>query len=508
MEFHQDSRAICAPRFVLDTVAEQLADVDLTLPDYCPNIEKILKCSLIPKIQSKTLSGGQLQVDGVCVVNVLYVESEKKTIRCCEHAVSFSQSFSVRDAGEGNLILTKTKPEYINCRALSPRRLVIHGAFSLYAKVITPQRTEMFAPEREDLEVLRQKTTVCDLRSNCQEQFTVSEEISVADKPAIEAVLYAKADAAITDAKAVSGKLMLSGDISINLFYLTDIETGETAKLNYLLPFNQIIDCEGIDENTENIFHVEVMSFDTRLKNDILSEKPALAFDAMLCVSAEGYAAEEQEIITDAFCTAFVCTPQFSRTDIAGGVCAVKENSIEKLTAKIDGTAISKILDIYPDSVTMETGVSDGNLHARGKINLCILALDEDNAPVFVERACEYDRKLETDGCNRMIFDNARVASVSYRLTEDGGIETRCELHISGGAVKNEVISAVSGVEVLEDRPVVPEKCALTLYYAAPGESLWQIAKAHNTGLALLQEENGMDDLILDSERMLLIPRL
>ena len=238
MEFHQDSRAICAPRFVLDTVAEQLADVDLTLPDYCPNIEKILKCSLIPKIQSKTLSGGQLQVDGVCVVNVLYVESEKKTIRCCEHTVSFSQSFSVRDAGEGNLILTKTKPEYINCRALSPRRLVIHGAFSLYAKVITPQRTELFVPEREDLEVLRQKTAVCDLRSNCQEQFTVSEEISVADKPAIESVLYAKADAAVTDAKAVSGKLMLSGDISINLFYLTDIESGETAKLNYLLPFN------------------------------------------------------------------------------------------------------------------------------------------------------------------------------------------------------------------------------------------------------------------------------
>ena len=70
------------------------------------------------------------------------------------------------------------------------------------------------------------------------------------------------------------------------------------------------------------------------------------------------------------------------------------------------------------------------------------------------------------------------------------------------------MIRAVSGVEVLEDRPVVPEKCALMLYYASPGESLWQIAKAHNTGLALLQEENGLDDLILDSERMLLIPRL
>ena len=51
MEFHQDTRAVSAPLFALDTVAEQLADVDLTLPDYCPNIEKILTCSLVPKIQ-------------------------------------------------------------------------------------------------------------------------------------------------------------------------------------------------------------------------------------------------------------------------------------------------------------------------------------------------------------------------------------------------------------------------------------------------------------------------
>ena len=477
MEFHQDSRAVCAPRFVLDTVAEQLADVDLTLPDYCPDIEKILKCSLVPKIQSKTLSGGQLQVDGVCVVNVLYVESQNKTIRCCEHTVSFSQSFTVRDAGESNLILTRTKPEYINCRALSPRRLVMHGAFSLYAKVITTQRTELYAPAREDLEVLRRKQQLCDLRSNCQEQFTVSEEISVADKPAIEAVLYAKAEAAVTEAKAAGGKLLLGGEIGISLFYLTNLETGETAKLHYLLPFNQVIDCDGIDENTDNIYHVELMSYDVRLKNDILSDKPALAFDAMLCVSAEGYSVGEEEIITDAYCTAFACAPQFTEIKTVGAVCAVHDSSIEKLTVKTDGCAISKILD------------------------------DKD-IPVFVERTCEYDRKLDADGCNRMIFGSARVASVSYRLTEGGGIETRCELHISGGALNSESVRAVSDVEVLEDRPAARESCALTLYYASAGESLWQIAKSHNTGMALLQEENALEDILLDSDCMLLIPRL
>ena len=97
MELNQDTRTFRTPQVIADSVAEQLADADITLPDYCPNIEKILKCTLTPKIQTRTLSGGQLQVEGFCVITVLYVDGEKKTIRCCEQNVNFSQSFSVRD---------------------------------------------------------------------------------------------------------------------------------------------------------------------------------------------------------------------------------------------------------------------------------------------------------------------------------------------------------------------------------------------------------------------------
>ena len=509
MEFHQDSLAICAPRFVLDTVAEQLADVDLTLPDYCPNIEKILKCSLIPKIQSKTLSGGQLQVDGVCVVNVLYVESEKKTIRCCEHTVSFSQSFSVRDAGEGNLILTKTKPEYINCRALSPRRLVIHGAFSLYAKVITPQRTELFVPEREDLEVLRQKTAVCDLRSNCQEQFTVSDEISVADKPAIESILYSAVSAGVTDAKAVTGKLMLNGELNLRLFYLTDVETGQTAKLEYILPFNQIIDCEGVEEQTRNLLGCEVMSYDVRLKNDIMSDKPAIALDVKLCLTEEGYSLNEEEIVTDAYSVSVASAPDFENLRLTAEATPVSDSFMEKLSVKVDSGKISKILDIYADAVSIETAAEENALKAKGKINLCMVALDENGTPMFVERSFDYAHALPSaEGCDQLRFGKARAAGMSFRLADDSTAEIRMELKITGGATKTEQVKAVRSVELFEDRPIVADDCALTLYFAKRDENLWNIAKAHNTRLNMLLSENALETLALDGPRMLLIPKL
>ena len=509
MEFNQDNRAFSTPLTVLDTVAEQLADVDLTLPDYCPDIEKILKCTLIPKIQSKTLSGGQLQVDGFCMVNVLYVESEGKTIRCCEQSISFSQSFTVRDSGESPVVLTKTKPEYINCRALSPRRLVMHGAFSLSAKVIVSSRTELFTPEDESLEVLWESVPLSDLKSNCQEQFTVSEEISVADKPIIESVLYSKVSACVTDVKAASGKLMLTGAISLRMFYLTNLETGETAKFDYLLPFVQMIDCDGISEETENIIGCEVMSYDIRLKNDILSDKPAISFDAMLCVTAQGYVTAEESIAVDAYSTEYASAPQFAALKYIGGVCPFGDSFIEKLTAKIDSGSISKVLDIYADRVSVDVACADGGLTVKGKINLCILALDGDSFPTLVERSLDYEKTLDScEGCNLIFFDSLSVPSISYRLTEDNSVEIRCEVKICGGAVNSETLKAVNGVEIFEDRPTPPSDCALILYYASGGENLWDVAKAHNTRLEMLKSENALEENLLEGDKMLFIPKL
>ncbi len=509
MEFNSDSRSFCLPVTVLDTVAEQLADLDLTLPDYCPDIEKILKCTLVPKIRTKSLSGGQLQIDGSCDISVLYVESFNKTIRCCEQSVDFSQSFSVRDAAECFAVLTKTKPEYINCRALSPRRLVMHGAFSLYVKVLSARKTTLFTPADGSLELLTKDVGCADLTAFCQEQFAVSEEISVADKPRIDCILYSSAGASVTDLKAVTGKLMVSGEISLKIFYLSDVESGTTAKLDYILPFSQIVDCEGVDENTRNIVGCDVMSYDVRLKSDMLSDKPAVAFDCKLCLTAEGWLPGSKEVITDAYSTEFATVPQFESLKTAAEVNPVSESYIEKLTASLDDGRISKILDIYSDSVTLDVRQKDGGVNVGGKINLCVVALDDKSFPIFIERSCEYSHTPEAGrGCNDMILPRARVSGISFRLSDDSTAEIRCELKLTGGAVKNECTRAVSGVEVLEDKPVAQDNCALTLYYASQGENLWEIAKAHNTGLEPMLRENSLEGVTLDSAQMLLIPKV
>ena len=184
-------------------------------------------------------------------------------------------------------------------QALSPRRLVMHGAFSLYAKVFSKTQTSIFTPS-DNIETDRKTVTCADLKSFCQEQFSVCEEISVGEKPQIESVLRSDVSVGVIDAKAVTGKLMLNGELNLKLLYLSNAESGEVEKLDYLLPFNKILDCDGIDENTINCVSCDVMSYDIRLKNDMLSEKPSVILEVKLCVTEEGYITREEEIVCDA----------------------------------------------------------------------------------------------------------------------------------------------------------------------------------------------------------------
>lgn len=509
MEFNQENRFFCTGISVLDTVAEQLADVDLTLPDYCPDIEKILKCTLTPKIQTKTLSGGQLQIEGYCVVNVLYVESVNKTVRCCEQSVNFSQNFSVKETPDNPVIITKTKSEYINCRALSPRRLVMHGAFSLYVKVLGVEKRNIYTADEKQLEAYKKPMQCASLMSLCQEQFNVCEEIPVGEKPAIESVLYSDVGVSVTDIKSITGKLIINGEIALKMLYISDVEAGTTGKIDYLLPFNQIIDCDGVDENTINCVNCEVLSYDIRLKNEMLSEKPAVVLDVKLCVTEQGYVINEEDMVVDAYSISCNSKPEFEQINIINELIPVTETFMEKLSVKVDDGKINKVLDIYTDYISVDSDVTNDGIKLNGKINVCMLALNSENVPVFIERSTEYEHYLNSvSDCNALISPEARAVSISYRLADDSTVELRCEIKVCATAQKKASMKAVKNVEIYEDSPLVADDCALTLYFADKGESLWNIAKSHKTRLDMLLAENSAESETLDSPQMLLIPRI
>ena len=66
---------------VFEGCKEVPVDMDFSLPDYCPDIQKILKCRVIPNISSKSISGDRLNIEGTAKIKTIYLDAESKKIR-------------------------------------------------------------------------------------------------------------------------------------------------------------------------------------------------------------------------------------------------------------------------------------------------------------------------------------------------------------------------------------------------------------------------------------------
>ena len=508
MDYKLNEKNIAAAFTCLDTVSEQPVDLELILPDYCPDIEKILKCSLTTQIFSRSLTGGQLVVDGVSIVHIMYIDSIKKNIRCCEQTLPFSSVFNLNEPSENYIILIDTKTEYINCRALSPRKLVLHGAFSLYAKVICKRFEKIYEPtEESQLEIKTEKITCNNLTTLCQEQFSVSDDISAENKPPIEAILNKKITAYVTDVRLISGKIMINGDVNLKLLYLSDLEAGEPQQLDYMLPFSQVIDCEDVNENTDATVSVQVLSSDVRLKSEMLSEATVVSLDVKLIANVLGYNSNEYNIVTDAYSTKYETELEFSKPSLLYNVNKINETIMEKNSIDLGDTKISKIIDLYNDNSTVSTVINDDGISVAGKANVCILALDEENYPVYFERMIDFEHLFQLDeSYNAVVNPKVTIKSMSYRLSDTTDVDLRCEIQISIELQNNNTCRCVSKVFSPDEKEIKSSVYALTLYYAQKDESLWNIAKRYNTKLCLLTQENNLDAEILEKPQMLLIP--
>lgn len=79
MEYKLNRESLPACETVYDGCAEQPIDLDFSLPDYCPDIQKILKCQVTPSVTAQNLMGDRLEVEGTVTIRVLYLDASGKT---------------------------------------------------------------------------------------------------------------------------------------------------------------------------------------------------------------------------------------------------------------------------------------------------------------------------------------------------------------------------------------------------------------------------------------------
>ncbi len=499
------------PKTIFEDTSEQSVDADFALPDYCPDIQKILKCELSPHIESKNIVGDRLEIEGASIARIIYIDAIKNSVRCTEQSYPFTINSNLKDTPQFAVIQTDIKVNYLNCRALSPRRLNIHGAFNISVKVTDKCElhpcTDIIG---SDVQRRRMPVDYSYLRGIAQQQFTIAEALETGTaSPAVQSVVRTDIRAVTSDCKPIANKIMYKGELRVKLLYLSDLDSGKVETAEHTVPFSQVIDINGAVESSLCAVRTEVMSGGVALKSEIGFDDPLPVLTAKICVTAFAYEERDTTVVTDCYSTARNLDTERTSYTFPMLAANLRENIVEKTIVDFTDISIAKVLDVWCERGTAVVRQENDKLTLCGKYNVCVLVCGADNNVVYTERAAEYTQNLSSVIAQGKIEScvSAECISTGFRICSDKRVEVRTELLVTGEVYSVTEVNAVSGTKADENSARVrTDDTSLVLYFAEEGEDVWDIAQDYCTSVAGVRTENELEQDVLTCRQMLMIP--
>lgn len=511
MSYDVNKEIISVNSTVFEGCRELPVDLDLNLPDYCPDIQKILKCSVTPKITSRNILGDRLNIEGFANVKLIYVDSDKKAVRCCENSEPFSFAMDLKVSPENAVAVTSSKVEYMNCRAVNPRRVDVHGAIAICAKIYNKDNMEISSTASgEDIQQKKSEVSVSNLSSVDQQQFSINEMLDLGqNKPVPEIIVRSDASLILDDCKSMVNKVMIKGEATVKILYVSDPSSNNMEVMEFSIPFSQVMDVPGAQENSKCEIILEMLGHDEQIRNESTADSNLISEEIKACATVFVYNDENIEIIEDVYSTQhdLECTSGIVKLcrlcDVVKSSCSVK-SSVEFTEFNI-----SRVVDVWIDTCSINSKYENGSILYDGKASICVLAVDLEETPFYIERAIDISctKSVGKDWNNITVNSFVSPLSIGYRITGSGSIEVKADFKFISYLYSCEKLNMIESIDILDDEPKAKESdVALTIYYAKPGERIWDIAKKYYTCVDEIKEQNDIKEEVINQEKAILIP--
>ena len=488
---------------LLDTTVEQPIECDALLPDYCPDIVRILKCTVVPAVTSRRAAAGRLEVEGMADITVLYV-SGGDGIAKAQYKVPFARTIDLRGSAEDAGVTVTARADYVNCRAVNQRRLDIRGAVVLAVRVCaTREEQAVSAGEGGGLQLRGEECRGTRAMGRAVREEHIGETLELAyGKPPIQSIVRWGAVPRIVECRAEGGRALVKGELGLHILYCS---TGGTYEvMEYAVPFSTAVELEGLDENCLCDAVAEVTSLTLEPAADGAGENRNITLDADVQVSVSGFMPYESRVCSDCYSTQYPCAFHTKNASVQRVDRVAKESFSHKENLPMPEN-VESVLDLWCDvGGTDARPDGDGSVLVEGRLTVIMLARMTDGEIYCFDKLLDLQHDAAVG--EGMTMD-ARLSAVGCAFAFTGGdtMEVRCDLLLEGPVYAMDRVTLVDEITVDEKNPKTGGATpGLYIYMADPGETLWEIAKRYNTCIDKIAEENPEQEG--GGRRILLIP--
>lgn len=514
MNLNVTKEKITSSEMIFSDTNEQSIELDYILPDYYPEIFSILKCIAESQITSYNIENDKLIYEMAVCIRVIYCAENSSAINVINQKLTYSKKIDIGKLCSNPEISILPQISFINCRAVNPRRIDIRGAVATAVNVTGLNCKEVISDANGgNIQLKKQSLSYPTNHLNVTKQFVVSDKFDVGlSKPEIVDIIRSYAIITSTDKKIIADKLIVKGEIHINMLYTCRTDNSDDIEsMQFTMPFSQVIDLEGIDDRFECLLSTDVVSCEIIPCSDGDGNSRIAEFTINILLSCSAYKISTAEFVTDQYSTSYATTDE--KTDIFVETSSYPVNSVCVLKNSIVSTdnSVDCICDVWCTlkNYSATSNTDEKCIQINGTISCIVLAKNEEGKPILIEKEESFNSTVPFENIIKLSQIAVRLTplSCSYTLSSDNTIEIKSELRVSGCVKNFEVINCISDITLNEDEPINSNNnYAIKIYYTSENEDLWEIAKKYSTSVSAIIEENEIEDDKITGSGMILIP--
>lgn len=506
MDFTVKKDSICGCEANVVSSAEHTVDCDITLPEYMPDVVRVLRCTLSPFVASQQISGDRIMTECDCTASVIYI-CEQGKVHCFEQTEHFGKQLEFHGEYQES-ISVNAKAEFVNYRVSSSRKVEIHGAVSLTASGLQKTGKEIVSfAEGDGITVRAKKMNVCTLSSFAGKAFPVTETCEINCNEKITAVLSVNHFIRTDEAKAIHGKLFVRGELIVRTVCLT--EDCEIRCFENSVPVNQIADVPDIEE--ENIIRTDITatSVCVRPRSEQSGDRGLLEIEATLYISVQAFDTREISLVRDAYSTKYETETELRTVNINTSCEKLYDTFLCRESIDVSSVGIQRVLSFECSNIVWGVSVNGGAVTVSGSITADCIFEDSNSEIYYVTRQIPFEYKHPTVYENMSSSNvNAGISAYNYAMGTGGALDVRVEILINGLVFCGNEEKAVTEIILDKSKCKSVKTAALTVYFADANESVWDIARHYNTTVEAILRENRMQNEEITHCCKLLIPKI
>ena len=452
-----------------DLVVTHEESMETAIPEYCPDLARIVDTVGQVRLREKTLTDGKLTLGGHIRVTVLYTSEETPGLRSLTLSVPFS--CRVEDKRDCQVMRVDGRLLLLEAKMLGARKLYVRAMPEFRVKGYRKAVRRLCAGVKDDAALqLRRDQVVIDVMTDVWErEFQVAQEIPVEDgQGQPEDLLMDRVFLRLTGCQRFGNKLVIKGESVLSLLFRG--EGQQLGSREVTLPFSQIVDGEDLPEEASFACTARVIEEEV---HPVRTENGG-GFGVTLRVGLmiHTYRQRAVDYVTDLYSTRFntLATQQTVFLPTAQPPEDIRRDSAQRMEG-----AGGFVYMTDADSGQAELTSEEDRPVARCTVRMKVLYLDEAGTPVIAERSGEVNAELDQT-------PSSVETEIEPELWQHSGngYEVRVPVLFRLQRSGTEEITALTAAQQLEeiDRTAMP---SLVLRRLRQGETLWDVAKQCKT---------------------------